>query len=149
MQTVDPVSKPLHGMDTGAERSAPSVPPLSKTRGIAERKPLFVPTTAESRPVKLRKFTVTFYSQNSEPDSLPNFSYAVVGTVLGHTKFLAYVEAEDPQHASYGVNAFFEVAQIDCVADGHQAIEGAPLRGTVAAAHPRSFLSRLLGIFGV
>lgn len=144
MQTnAEPTVKPLNGVDRGIDRAE-----LAKPIARPKAAPLFASPTVEHRGAKLRKFTVTFYSQSSEPESLPNFSYAVVGTVLGHTKFLAYVEAEDPQHAAYGVHAFFEVAQVDCVDDGHRSAEGAPLRGTVAVARPRGFLSRILGIFG-
>ena len=142
-------SKAINGADHGGPR--PSVlgeaikSGPERTGGpVREERPLKA-VKAQQKPAKRRRFTVIFYCLSSEPNSLPSFAYAVAGTVLGHTKFLAYMEAEDPQQASYQINAFFDVAQIESVADDWQSMQDAPLRGTVASATPRGWFSRLFG----
>ncbi len=139
-------SKPINGADCGEPRAshAPSGP--MKTGGIVpEPRRLKVAAKPSTPPAKRRRFTVTFYCLSSEPSSLPSFAYAVAGTVLGHTKFFAYLETEDPQQAAYQINAFFDVAQVECVSDGWLTMQDAPLRGTVASATPRSLLQRIFG----
>lgn len=139
-------SKPINGVDRGEPRDTvvglkPSDP--MRTGGIVRG--LRQQAAPQPKATKRRRFTVTFYCVSSEPNSLPSFPYAVVGSVLGHTKFLAYMEAEDPQQASYQINAFFDVAQVECVSDDWQSMQDAPLRGTVASSTPRGWLSRLFG----
>lgn len=146
MQTAEPASRPLIGVDSGPDRLA--APVRSSAQDAVKAGPARgarSPRRPEKLTPKMRKLTVTFYSEQAEPNSLPDFAYAVAGTVLGHTKFLAYVEAEDPSQAAYGINAFFEVAQVESVSDGWCSFQDAPLRGTVAATRPRGFFSRLFG----
>lgn len=140
-------SKPINGVDHGGPRVDPPHPGGAKDTGGIVPGPRRLPTAAKSRnsPTKPRRFTVTFYCLSSEPGSLPSFAYAVAGTVLGHTKFLAYMEAEDPQQAAYQINAFFDVAQVESVSDDWLSKQDAPLRGTVASTTPRSLLQRLFG----
>lgn len=141
---AEPASTPMNGVDTGKPREeAPKAPPLRNVRSDlrhADR------AHSSRRAVPRRRFTVAFYCLSSEPNSLPSFPYAVAGTVLGHTKFLAFMEAEDPTQAAYNVSAYFDVAQVESVDDGWRAMPDAPLRGTVATPTPRSFLARLFGL---
>jgi len=143
-----PERKAIDSADRGSPRpSGVGAPPAGPARtggALLGARPLKA-VKAQQRPVKRRRFTVSFYCVRPEPNSLPTFAYSVAGTVLGHTKFLAYMEAEDPQQASYQINAFFDVAQIESVADDWHSMQDAPLRGTVASWTPRSLLSRLFG----
>ena len=134
--------KQLNGNDTGVHRELPKAPPTREVH--ATRRPKL--STVEYRPGKAKKFSVTFYSKDTEPLSLPNFAYAIAGTVLGHTKFVAYVQAEDPAQAAYRVNDYFEVAQIDLVEAGWTNMQDAPLRGTIATTHTPGFWSRIFGL---
>lgn len=140
-------SKPINGVDHGGSRAASQAPRGPQGTGGTVPDPRRLATAAKSHnsPAKRRRFTVTFYCLSSEPGSLPSFAYAVAGTVLGHTKFLAYMETEDPQQAAYQINAFFDVAQVESVSDDWLTIQDAPLRGTVASTTPRSLLQRLFG----
>lgn len=143
-------SKPINGADRGEPRDAVvglKQPEAASAGGLVRgpSKPRRVSTEPQQKAVKRRRFTVLFYCVNSEPSSLPSFPYTVAGTVLGHTKFLAYMEAEDPQQAAYQINAFFDVAQVESVSDDWQSMQDAPLRGTVASSTPRSLFSRLFG----
>lgn len=141
---AEPASTPMNGVDTGTPRpDVPKAPPLRNVRNDLRAN---CRNTPARRAVKQRRFTVAFYCVSSEPSSLPSFPYAVAGTVLGHTKFLAFMEAEDPTQAAYNVNAYFDVAQVESVDDGWRAMPDAPLRGTVATSAPRSFLARLFGL---
>lgn len=140
---AEPASTPMNGVDTGKPREeVPKAPLLRNVRSDMRQADRANP----SRRVTLRrKFTVAFYCLSSEPNSLPSFPYAVAGTVLGHTKFLAFMEAEDPTQAAYNVSAYFDVAQVESVEDDWRAMPDAPLRGTVATSTPRGFFSRLFG----
>lgn len=134
--------KQINGNDTGVHREMPKAPPTRAVHATIRPKP----TTALHRPGKAKKFSVTFYSKDTEPLSLPNFAYAIAGTVLGHTKFVAYVQAEDPAQAAYRVNDYFEVAQIDLVEAGWTSMLDAPLRGTIVTNITPGFWARIFGL---
>lgn len=92
---------------------------------------------------RMSKFTVTFYSHSTEPKSLPDFPYAVAGTVLAHTKFLAYVKAESASEAQEKVVEFFDVAQVSSIEAGWNQMEEAPLRGTILPDQPAGLFYRI------
>lgn len=106
---------------------------------------LQAPPTTEHRAALTRKrrFRISFYSKSSEPSQLPPFAYAVSGTVLGHTKFIAYLHTYDEAEAQYQVRDSFDVEQVECIDYNWDGIDPETLRGTITDVRPKGFFSRL------
>ena len=118
-----------------AEGSATERPTASTYKLQVEVKPY--------KPTRQNKYTITFYSSHSQPKGLPPFSYAVVGSVLGNTKFQAFLTAPSPADAAYAVSDYFLVVDVETVQAGYAGIAEAPLRGTIVPDEPTTFLGRI------
>lgn len=95
------------------------------------------------KPTRQNKYTITFYSSHPQPKGLPPFSYAVVGSVLGNTKFQAFLTAPSPADAAYAVSDYFLVVDVETVQAGYAGIAEAPLRGTIVPDEPTTVFGRI------
>lgn len=94
------------------------------------------------RSVKQYPFTVSFYSHHADPQALPPFPYTMIGCVLGHTKFAAFVMAPCATDAQYTVSDFFSVVQVESVEPGMETMSGSHLRGTIVPLPARNIFMR-------
>lgn len=132
------VSQPEDADELPAEEtrsSDPERPSLSVHKLQVEIKPY--------KPTRQNKYTITFYSSHSQPKGLPPFSYAVVGSVLGNTKFQAFLTAPSPADAAYAVSDYFLVVDVETVQAGYAGIAEAPLRGTIVPDEPTTVFGRI------
>lgn len=101
---------------------------------------------------KTSRFAVCFYSRRNTPLLFPPFTYAVIGTVMEHTKILAFVEAHCHSGAMIEVDNYFgEAVHIESVEDGWQRMESVrdSLRGNISEVQraERGLIGWLKSIF--